>query len=57
LEVFSTTGQKVITLVDQVLTPGNYAALWNTSLQPSGNYYLKILLPGNQEFLKSIVKK
>ena len=57
LEVFSTAGQKVTTLVDQVLSPGKYSALWNTSLQPSGNYYLKMLLPGNQEIMKGIVKK
>lgn len=57
LEVFNTTGQKIITLVDQVLTSGNYSTLWNPDQQPSGNYYFKISLPGNQEIYKGIVKK
>jgi gluconolactonase len=57
LQVFNIAGQKVITLVDQVLTSGNHSATWNSNSQPSGNYYLKMLLPGKQEIRKGIVKK
>ena len=57
MQVFNTSGQSVVTLVDQVLTAGYYTILWNAGIQPSGKYFLKATLPGNQEIMKGIVKK
>ncbi len=51
LDVFSVTGQKVVTLVDSELAAGQHSAEWNGrdasgELTPSGIYYAHLVAPG-----------
>ena len=54
LEVFNVLGQKVSTLVNNVLTPGVYLVEFNALGLPSGIYYYK-LQTGNYESVKQML--
>ena len=52
LTIFDLTGKEVITLVDEVLSPGIYSVLWNGKDKkggdaPSGTYFCKLHQEGN----------
>jgi gluconolactonase len=57
LKLYNMSGQQITTLVDNILSPGKYSAVWDTGSQPCGYYYFTMRLPGNIEIHNGIVKK
>lgn len=48
LSVFDMLGRKVDTLVDDVMSPGNYEVTWNAADYASGTYFCRLELYGNK---------
>jgi photosystem II stability/assembly factor-like uncharacterized protein len=42
LHVYNMLGQKVVTLVNEEMSPGSYEAIWNASGFPSGVYFYRL---------------
>jgi hypothetical protein len=42
LKVYDLLGQEVVTLVNEILTPGNYSVQWNADNNPSGMYFYRL---------------
>jgi hypothetical protein len=57
LEVFNIAGQKVSTLVNNTLTPGQYTADWNAASFSSGVYFYKLTQGSSSSVKKMILVK
>jgi gluconolactonase len=57
LKLFNMSGQYITTLVDSLVIPGQYSAVWKADMQPSGHYFFSMTLPGIPEVSDGIVKK
>ncbi len=57
LNIFNISGQHVMTLVNQIQSPGLYRYTFNATNFPSGIYFYKIELNGNSDSKKMILLK
>ncbi len=57
INVFDVLGRKIISLVNENLSPGTYEADWNASNYPSGVYYYKLIAGEYTETRKMILLK
>jgi photosystem II stability/assembly factor-like uncharacterized protein len=59
LVVYNSTGQEVETLIDKVLQPAVYEAVWDGSQRSSGVYFYRLLVtnPNGYEVVYDVVKK
>ena len=57
LEVFSITGQKVATLIDDTQPAGRHSVKWNADYFPNGMYMVKIQANNKHRVKKSILLK
>jgi hypothetical protein len=57
LEVFNLLGQRVVTLVDQYQSAGNYSATFEANDQPSGVYFYRLEYSGGSLTRKMILIK
>jgi len=54
LQVFDALGRKVSTLADAPFNAGSYRWQWNGTGMASGNYFIRMTLPG-QVVMKKVV--
>ena len=57
LKVYNLLGQRVTTLVSEILTPGKYKYTWEASQMASGVYIYKIQTGGFQQVRKMVLLK
>jgi hypothetical protein len=57
LEVFSSAGERVALLVDDVLKAGGYQVEWNASDVPSGAYYFRLTTGAWSQTRRMVVVK
>jgi hypothetical protein len=57
LRVYDVLGREVVTLVNEVKSPGIYTAVWNASQMSSGIYFSRLTSNGEQQFRKMILMK
>lgn len=57
LTIYNTLGQRVETLVDEVLTPGEHAYVWTAKHSPSGVYYYRLISKDNVKTRKLLLLK
>jgi aminopeptidase YwaD len=57
LKIFDQLGREIQTLINDVLTPGDYEAVWNAKNYPSGAYYYRIETNGLSETKRMLLTK
>ena len=54
LDIYSILGEKLVTLVNEVLEAGDHAAVWDASEMPSGVYFYR-LSSGNEQLTRRMI--
>lgn len=60
LSIYNVAGQRVATLVNRAVAPGNYEAVWTATtdtgnLAPSGVYFAKLVVGGSDAMVRKLV--
>ena len=57
VDVHNVLGQKILTLVNQTVSPGSYSAVWDANPFASGVYFLRLVAGEYQQTRKMILQK